>query len=198
MRQTSPLSVDIDAHADLAVSKPEFADTLSHLAATVCVASAGTGTDSLGRTVTAMFSLSANPPSIAVSVKADSPLAALIAADRGFSLAMLAEGQELIADAFAGRIEASKRFLVGIWADWPSGRPRLLGSTAALDCVLSATVQLGDHMLFVGTIIATETSTHAAPLIWSHRRYQSLDGTRYLPAQSGNGCAPLKPSTPAA
>lgn len=198
MRQQPPLSVDIDAHTDLAVSKPEFADTLSHLAATVCVASAGKGAESLGRTVTATFSLSANPPSIVVSIKADSPIAVRIVAEQGFSLAMLAEGQELIADAFAGKIEASKRYLVGIWADWPSGRPRLLGAAAALDCVLSAALEVGDHMLFVGTIVATETSTHAGPLIWSRRRYQSLDRTRALPAQPSNGHATLHPSKPAA
>lgn len=198
MRKTPPFSVDIDAHADLAVSKPEFADTLSHLAATVCVVSAGKGASSLGRTVTATFSLSASPPSIVVSIKADSPLAALITAEQGFSLAMLAEGQELIADAFAGKIAASKRYLVGIWADWPSGRPRLLGAAAALDCLLSASVEVGDHMLFVGTIVATETSTHADPLIWSRRRYQSLDRTRSLPARPSNGHANLTPSKPAA
>ncbi|MBD9508315.1 flavin reductase [Ensifer sp. ENS10] len=198
MRQIYSLSVDIDAHADLAVSKPEFADTLSHLAATVCVASSGRGADSLGRTVTATFSLSASPPSIVISIKADSPLAALIAAEQGFSLAMLAEGQELIADAFAGKIEASKRYLVGIWADWPSGRPRLLGAAAALDCLLSASMQVGDHTLFVGTIVATETSTHADPLIWSRRRYQSLDRARSLPAPPGKGHAVLAPTKPAA
>ncbi len=198
MRQTPPLSVEIDAHADMAVSKPEFANTLSHLAATVCVASAGKGAESLGRTVTATFSLSANPPSIVVSIRADSPLAALIAAEQGFSLAMLAEGQDLIADAFAGKIEASKRYLIGVWADWPSGRPRLLGAAAALDCLLSASIEVGDHMLFVGTIVATETSTHADPLIWSRRRYQSLDRARSLPTQPSNGHATMFPSKPAA
>lgn len=198
MRQTPPLSLDIDAHAALAVSKPEFADTLSHLAATVCVASAGKGTDSLGRTVTATFSLSANPPSIVISIKADSPLAALITVDKGLSLAMLAEGQELIADAFAGKIEASKRYLVGIWADWPSGRPRLLGAAAALDCLLSASIEVGDHMLFVGTIVATEASAHADPLIWSRRQYQSLEKTRPLLAPLCKGQQSAASTKPAA
>lgn len=193
MRQT-PLSVAIDAHKDLAVAKPEFADALSHLAASVCVASAGSGAHSLGRTVTATFSLSANPPSLVVSIKADSPLAALIAAENGFSLAMLAEGQELVADAFAGKIEASKRYLVGVWAEWPSGRPKLLGASATLDCVLSAAMQVGDHMLFVGTIVATETAGHVTPLIWSRRRYQTLDKAKPLIAPSG----PTHPKQPAA
>ncbi|MEI2300902.1 flavin reductase family protein [Ensifer sp. MJa1] len=198
MRQTPSLSVAIDAHADLAVSKQEFADTLSHLAATVCVVSAGSGADNLGRTVTAMFSLSANPPSVVISIKADSPLAALIATEEGFSLAMLAQGQDLIANAFAGKIEASKRFLVGVWADWPSRRPKLLGAAATLDCVLGAAMQLGDHTLFVGTIVASETSAHAAPLIWSRRRYQSLDKAKSLPAPSAHGQQALPSTKPAA
>ncbi|HEV7308565.1 flavin reductase family protein [Ensifer sp.] len=184
MRKTPSPTVDIDAHADLAVSKQDFADALSHLAATVCVVSAGSGSESLGRTVTATFSLTAHPPSIVVSIRTASPLAALILAEQGFALAVLAEGQELIADAFAGMIEAPKRYLVGVWADWPSGRPKLLAANAALDCVLSASVQLGDHTLFVGTIVATEASTHVAPLIWSRRRYQSLEKAR-SPAAPG-------------
>ncbi len=60
-------------------------------------------------------------------------------------------------------------------ADWPSGRPRLLGAAAGLDCVLSASILVGDHRLFVGTIIATETAAYADPLLWSERQYQALE-----------------------
>lgn len=169
------VTVDIATHAQRAVTRPQFADAMARLASTVCVVSSGSGSECLGRTATAVFSLSASPPSVVVSIKADSALATTIAAQEGFCLAMLAQGQELVADAFAGKVAAASRYLVGIWADWPSGRPRLLGAAAGLDCLLSASVLVGDHRLFVGTIVATETADYAEPLLWSERRYQALD-----------------------
>lgn len=187
------VTVDIAAHAERAVTRPQFADTMAHLASTVCVVSSGSGSECLGRTATAVFSLSANPPSIVVSIKADSALADTIAKQNGFSLAMLAQGQELIADAFAGRVAAPSRYLVGVWADWPSGRPRLLGATAGLDCVLSVSILVSDHRLFVGTIIATEASDFAEPLLWSERQYQALDKSTGFAAPSGGH--PLRSAT---
>lgn len=179
------VTVDIAAHAERAVTRPQFADTMARLASTVCVVSSGSGSACLGRTATAVFSLSANPPSIVASIKADSALADTILKQDGFSLAMLARGQELVADAFAGRVAAANRYLVGVWADWPSGRPRLLGAAAGLDCVLSASILVGDHRLFVGTITSTETARYADPLLWSERQYQALEKATTLAATSG-------------
>lgn len=62
-------------------------------------------------------------------------------ADGGFSLAMLAEGQEMIGDAFAGKVQHAQRFLIGVWGEWPSGRPHLFGASAAIDCELAAAFQ---------------------------------------------------------
>ncbi|WP_455854693.1 flavin reductase [Ensifer canadensis] len=109
---------------------------------------------------------------------------------------MLAQGQELVADAFAGRVAAASRYLVGIWADWPSGRPRLLGAAAGLDCVLSASILVGDHRLFVGTIIATETAAYADPLLWSERQYQALERSAPFSATSGGRPLPSATSCP--
>ncbi|MDP9632150.1 flavin reductase family protein [Ensifer sp. Root142] len=193
---TQTTSVDITAHAERAVTRPQFADTMARLASTVCVVSSGSGSECLGRTATAVFSLSANPPSIVVSIKADSALADTILKQDGFSLAMLAQGQELVADAFAGRVAAASRYLVGIWADWPSGRPRLLGAAAGLDCVLSASILVSDHRLFVGTIIATETAAYADPLLWSERQYQALERPTPFAATSGGRPLPSANSCP--
>ncbi|OMQ41502.1 flavin reductase family protein [Ensifer sp. 1H6] len=193
---TQTVSVDIDAHAERAVTRLQFADTMARLASTVCVVSSGSGSECLGRTATAVFSLSANPPSIVVSIKADSGLADTISKQDGFALAMLAQGQELVADAFAGRVAAASRYLVGIWADWPSGRPRLLGAAAGLDCVLSASILVGDHRLFVGTIIATETAAYADPLLWSERQYQALERSAPFSATSGGRPLPSATSCP--
>ncbi len=43
-------------------------------------------------------------------------------------MALLAEGQTEVADAFAGRLRPPERFGVGEWGEWPSGQPLLRGA----------------------------------------------------------------------
>lgn len=145
---------------DSAVSLKEFADAMSRMATTVCIVSANVDEDRHGRTATAVISLSAEPPTLLVSVKSNSMLAKAISTAGCFSLAMLAQGQELVADAFAGRIIPENRHLIGVWAKWQSGRPHLLGATAAFDCELSGAICVSDHELFVGSVIATDIRAH--------------------------------------
>ena len=157
-----------------AVCRTQFTEALSHMAATVCIVSANTGEDRHGRTATAVVSLSAEPPTLLISVKSGSALAKAIATAGGFSLAMLAQGQELVADAFAGRVAAENRHLIGVWTEWPSGRPHLLGAIAAFDCEVSGAMSVADHELFVGSVIATEISGPSRPLMWGRRNYRAL------------------------
>jgi flavin reductase (DIM6/NTAB) family NADH-FMN oxidoreductase RutF len=177
--------------AATAVPRAEFAEVMSRMAATVCVVSAVDGAGRHGRTATAVLSLSADPPSILVSIKAGSVLAGAIKAAGGFSLAMLAQGQELVADAFAGRVAPDKRHLIGVWGAWPSGRPHLLGTSAALDCELSGAISAADHELFVGTIVATDIPEHSRPLLWSRRDYRTLKDEHDHPAREAAASLPL-------
>lgn len=176
MNTTSSVRLDLREGSDPPVSKKAFAEVMSHMAATVCVVSAGDGEQRLGRTATAVLSLSAEPPTVLVSIKSDSALAKAIAMSGGFSLAMLSEGQELIGDAFAGHVPPATRHLFGVWGAWASGRPHLIGAAAAMDCTLAGTVTAADHDLFIGSIIATDVSGHSRPLLWSGREYRSLKG----------------------
>ena len=100
----------------------------------------------------------------------------LIAKTGCFSLAMLATGQEAIADAFAGRVEPADRFGIGQWGRWPSGQPYLQGAVTALDCEVIGAMETGTHVLFAGAIIEAETSTGASPLLWHRHGYQGLGG----------------------
>ncbi|MBB5702032.1 flavin reductase (DIM6/NTAB) family NADH-FMN oxidoreductase RutF [Ochrobactrum daejeonense] len=172
MMNRNVLHIDRDAIG--AVSRQQFADAMSRMAATVSVVTARDAGQSHGRTVTAVLSVSAEPPIVLVSVKSDSALATAIMADGGFSLAMLAEGQDMIGDAFAGRVPHAQRFLIGVWGEWPSGRPLLFGAAAAIDCELAGSVPMADHTLFAGLVTDTDLPLHSRPLLWARRSYQSL------------------------
>src|SRR5215217_5248199 len=125
------------------VGNAEFRAAMSAMASTVSVVTARRGDERIGRTVTSMLSLSMDPPTILVSIDIMSRLADLIAKTGGFSFAMLADDQQDIGDAFAGRVEAGERFNVGQWIDWPSGHPMLTGAVSALDCDVIGSIETG-------------------------------------------------------
>lgn len=163
------------AHAGVpgALDFGHFADAMASLASTVCVATAATGEMRHGRTVTAVTSLSATPPSLLVSITRGSDLAKAIAEEGRFSLNLLAEGQEAVGDAFAGKIAVADRFSVGQWDAWTSGQPRLAGAATAIDCELAGIVEMDTHCLFVGVLVEARTSD-AEPLLWYERQYRTL------------------------
>src|SRR5690606_22803249 len=107
-----------------AVPASQFTGAMSTLAASVTVVAARDGAERHGRTVTAMLSLSAEPPAILVSITRDTELAQTIETAGRFSLSVLAENQQAVADAFAGWGPAD-RFGEAEWAEWASGQPRL-------------------------------------------------------------------------
>ncbi len=156
------------------VDNKTFRDAMASLASTVCVVTTQLGDERLGRTVTAMFSLSADPPTILISIDMESRLADHIAKTNGFSLAMLSERQADIANAFAGRVDPEKRFENGLWSSWMSGHPRLAGAVAALDCEVIGAIEIGTHVLFAGALVDIELVSERPPLIWHQREYNTL------------------------
>ena len=124
--------------------------------------------------MTAMLSLSANPPSVLISIEMMSRLADFIAKTGGFSLAVLASDQADIADAFAGKVVAEQRFDLGHWGRWPSGQPMLAGALTVLDCEVIGSIETGSHVLFAGAIVESESDTDRQPLLWQRHGYHEL------------------------
>jgi flavin reductase (DIM6/NTAB) family NADH-FMN oxidoreductase RutF len=154
------------------VGRPEFGEVMSRLASTVSVVTAAHAGEDLGRTATSVFSLSATPPAVLVAVDLAARLADAIVSAGGFSVAMLARDQEVIADVFAGKLAATDRFAFGVWGRWPSGQPLLYGAATALDCELIGRIETQTHVLFAGAIIEADTSNPAEPLLWYRHQYQ--------------------------
>jgi flavin reductase len=159
------------------VGDAEFRAAMSAIGATVHVVTARRGDERIGRTVTSLMSLAAEPPTLLVSIDIVSRLADLIAKTGGFSVSVLAEDQQAIANAFAGQVPAGKRFNLGEWSAWPSGHPLLMGTAAAMDCEVIGSIETGTHMLFAGAIVDAETTSSRMPLLWQRHHYRQLAGT---------------------
>nr|WP_319486064.1 flavin reductase family protein [uncultured Cohaesibacter sp.] len=174
-RQTasSPEQQPDSEHPD-GISSTEFRGAMAALAASVCVVTAGKDKERQGRTVTAAFSLSIDPPTILVSIDAHASLADIMHEQQEFSFALLSEKQQGIADAFAGKVAPEKRFDEGNWSLWPSGTPYLFDAVAAFDCEVSAEIDLSGHRLFAGRIRSMVLDNSLPPLIWHQRHYTSV------------------------
>lgn len=160
-------------HADIRT----FRDAMASMASTACLVTTQFGGERLGRTVTSVFSLAVEPPAILVSIDTSSRLVDHIVKTGRFAFSLLAQGQEAIADAFAGKVEASRRFDIGRWASWDSGHPRLDGALAAMDCEVLGMIETGTHLLFAGGVLDIALAPEKIPLIWHERRYKTLTDT---------------------
>lgn len=156
------------------IGNAEFRSAMAGMGSTVCVVAGKRGDEIAGRTVTAVLSLSATPPSVLVSIDIMSRLADIIAKTQSFSLSMLATEHEAVANAFAGKVEAADRFQVGDWISWPSGQPLLNGAVTAFECDVIGAIETGTHVLFAGAIVEAETATDKVPLIWQRHGYHGL------------------------
>jgi len=124
-----------------------------------------------GVTVSSLVSVSADPPTVLVSLGHASRLLASILEARRFGIALLAEDQELIARACANPTRgpvpaAAVRF-------GPDGIPLLTGAAATLALDLATHVPIADHVLLIGRVRAAAAHDRA-PLLYHDRRYRGL------------------------
>lgn len=119
-----------------------------------------------GETVTALSSLSDEPPLLLVTV---SPaLATAITARGTFAANVLGDHQADLAETFRA---ADPVFAPRYW--WPvsgGGLPRLHGAAAQFDCEVDRVHEAGDHVLVIGAVTRAVRGM-TAPLAFVRRGY---------------------------
>jgi flavin reductase (DIM6/NTAB) family NADH-FMN oxidoreductase RutF len=105
-------------------------------------------------TVNWVTQASFEPPLVAVGVKADSHAHALIKDTRAFALNVLGKGQQAMAFAFFKPAERQGQTISGEpFRPGATGAPILTNAPAFVECALEATVEKGDHSIFVGRVV---------------------------------------------
>jgi flavin reductase (DIM6/NTAB) family NADH-FMN oxidoreductase RutF len=106
-------------------------------------------------TVNWVTQASFEPPLVAVGVKADSHAHALIKDARAFALNVLGKGQGPLAFTFFKPAERQGQTISGeAFKPGTTGAPILASTPAFIECTLEATVEKGDHSVFVGKVVA--------------------------------------------
>ncbi len=158
------------------MERNEFLEGMSHAACTVSVITTDGVQGRAGLTVSAMCSVSADPPSLLVCVHHQSKACEALIKNGVLCLNVLRDDQSDISDTFAGRMKApdEDRFSCGDWARLTTGAPALKGALVSFDCLISEHFQFGSHYIFIGEVKDICYRKSGRALVYANRAYGRL------------------------
>ena len=142
-----------------------------------------------GITVSAMSSVSLDPPLVMVALARKRFITPVVAARGRYAVNVLRHDQQALSDCFAhapvrpGRDE----FCGAAWHLGPTGLPLLEGTLGALECSVVQTFPVGDHELFIAEVDSLQTASgEADPLLYFRRQYLRVDHGTPSPVEGKN------------
>jgi flavin reductase (DIM6/NTAB) family NADH-FMN oxidoreductase RutF len=125
----------------------------------------------MGLTVSAFCSVSLSPPLVLVSVDVGSEAHAGFRDSGVFAVSILAEGQDDVSRLFARPGQSKFRELS--LTRGQGGLPVVPGALAHIECEVRAAHPAGDHVLYVGEIVALAVRA-GRPLLYNRGGYRRL------------------------
>jgi len=149
-----------------------YLDAMSRAMATVSVVTTDGPAGRFGLTVSAMTTVSADPPLLLVCLNVASPAAAALLDNGVFAVNVLRADQKRLAQSFAGRLADGSHydFALASWTTGSSGAPLLAGAAANFDCAIDHTTPAGSHRIVVGRVLEAHTGA-GEPLLYGRRDY---------------------------
>jgi flavin reductase (DIM6/NTAB) family NADH-FMN oxidoreductase RutF len=125
-----------------------------------------------GLTVSAMCSVSADPPTVLACIHRKSPIRSAMLRNQRFCVNVLSTRQHRLANLFAGIADTGPAydFAAARWQHGSAGAPRLVGAVANFDCLLDKAHEAGSHTIFIGHVTAAVRQA-GKPLLYTDRHY---------------------------
>lgn len=141
-------------------------DAMGNLSTGLTVVTTSSGGAPHGTTLSAVMSLSMDPPMVLLSLSRTSSLLARLQRGGQFGINVLAAHHDQVAIRFSRDLH--DRFADLKWED--EGAPRLADAHAWVLAEVSSTVPAGDHVLVLGDVITAEAS-EGRPLTYWQRTF---------------------------
>jgi flavin reductase (DIM6/NTAB) family NADH-FMN oxidoreductase RutF len=151
-----------------------FRAALRGQASTVCLVTAATPAGPRGMTATAVMSLSADPPALALAVSRSASMNSTLAEGAAVSIQFLGDDQAEIAQCFAGGSPPDRRFESVAWRVGEWGSPVLEGAAATLSGVVEHRVETSTHSLIIVAVRAAVNRAQARPLLYAYGQFTVL------------------------
>lgn len=154
-------------------SSTDFRSALGAFATGVTVITSRSAEHAYGMTANAFSSLSLDPPLVLVCVVSGTTGAETIETNRSFAVNILGAHQEQISRYFSWKdrprgAEAFDEIPHGVSA---TGCPIIEGAAGYLDCRLAAAHEAGDHVIYVGEVLALGYDGDVEPLLFHAGAY---------------------------
>ena len=152
--------------------RDHYLEGMSNAACTVNVLTTDGPNGRAGVTVSAMASVTADPPSLLVCVHHLSTACKTIKQNEVFCVNVLKDDQSRVSDTFAGRYkDIEDKFSCADWGTLTTGAPVLQGALVNFDCKLTKAFQVGTHWIYFGEVMEISVAAGANPLIYANRAY---------------------------
>jgi flavin reductase (DIM6/NTAB) family NADH-FMN oxidoreductase RutF len=125
----------------------------------------------VGLTANSFNALSLDPPLVLWSLRSPSANLESFRAASHFAVNVLAEAQVELSRRFASKTE--DKFAEGQWSAGQGGAPVLAGCAAVFECATASQQDAGDHVLFIGHVLALMEAP-LAPLVFQAGHYRML------------------------
>lgn len=128
-----------------------------------------------GLTVSAVSSVSAEPPLLLVCINRKSPAVAALDANGVFAVNLLAAENRAYAETFSGRPREGKPFDFANhdWRDGDTGLPLVKDATAIFECEMHDSLDAGTHRIFIGRVLAAHRGS-SEPLVYCNRAFRRI------------------------
>jgi 3-hydroxy-9,10-secoandrosta-1,3,5(10)-triene-9,17-dione monooxygenase reductase component len=128
----------------------------------------------VGLTANSFNALSLEPPLVLWSLRGASPNLAAFTAASHFAVNVLAESQIELSRRFASPVH--DRFASVDWQPGQGAAPVLAGCAAVFQCASEKHLPMGDHMLYIGRVLAVADAA-LTPLVFQAGHYHQLGRT---------------------
>ncbi|WP_443216777.1 flavin reductase family protein [Rhizobium sp. Root1203] len=168
--------MDTGMRARMVVDQSAFKLSMRQLAGAVSVVTVGEREDRTGFTATSVSSLSADVPSVIVSVNRTSSSWPIVEKYRRFCINVLAADQQHVAQSFAGfgGRKGIARYADAQWYCLATGTAALRNALTVLDCELETVFNHHSHAVLIGRICAIDTREDVEPLLYWRGGYRRL------------------------
>lgn len=144
---------------------------MRRMARSVAVISCREGERRYSMSVTAVDSLSADPPSLLICINRNSSIYPPLDAGADFCINLLAADHRDIAVDCSGRLKGEERFTSGEWEDDVLGVPCLRNAQANLVCSQDGRFDYGTHAVFIGRLREVRLAGEVSPLVYVDGAY---------------------------
>lgn len=151
----------------------QFKQAMRRLASSIAILTSGTEEEWTGIAATAVMSIAAEPPTIAVAINRSASLLPVLSRHERFNVNLLAPRHKDMVAVFGGRVKGRARFSTGDWRVSAHGLPVLADAAASLECRVVSQLDIATHTMFIGEVENIVNHPMIDPLLWADGRCAS-------------------------